>query len=445
MSEICSVFWILRLSGVFQRVFKIGTPAVISLSLEADSISPKTPSVFKYHDICRNDTRRFCFYDSEYLCICHTDHTQVDCFGHSTNRELDYCQGCMSGGQCVKGDPTDPNNFVCLCPHCHGGRLCEFSLQAFGFTLDFLLATESIVVHVIYTTLAILLFAVGFFNNVCSFVTFKRKKPRKNGVGNYYYLFVVSILNQCSLLFLVVKLIHVLLGMAGRINDGSCKSISYLLSVFTRSTYWLTSWVTVMRLLMVVFPAATTMVSPQIAIYSSIITIVSLFAMHVHELLYYTRIAQFDSSALLCVTNFQREFVARYDQVNTFLQYLAPFSIDVISITVLITLTARSRAKTAKGSKTFLQVFKEQFHKQKEQYVIPTIIILSSVPQVILSLSLACTIFTSWKRHLILVVYFISYSPQVLGFILYVLPSTEYTKEFRMTKLANICFKCAFK
>jgi hypothetical protein len=61
---------------------------------------------------------------------------------------------------------------------------------------------------------------------------------------------------------------------------------------------------------------------------------------------------------------------------------------------------------------------------------------LFSLPQFILSFSLACQEFKiNWQRYLLIISYFITYLPQVLSFKLYISPSTFYTNEFRATKL----------
>ncbi len=79
---------------------------------------------------------------------------------------------------------------------------------------------------------------------------------------------------------------------------------------------------------------------------------------------------------------------------------------------------------------TFGEVLKKQLETQKELYITPTIIILSALPQAIITFSFACTQLNDWQRHTLLVFCLLSYAPQVLGFILYVLPSTSYKKEF---------------
>ena len=394
------------------------------------------PDIFKYHNLCRDDTRLFCFYDGEFLCVCQGDHYRVDCFGHATRRGIDHCDLCLSDGKCVKGSLEEPNDFVCLCPDCHQGLRCEFSLQAFGITLDYLLLADSTGIQTMYIAIVFVLFTIGLFNNLCAFLTFKRKKPRKVGVGNY--LLVVATLNICALFWLLVEFIHVRLGSAGLTNDVSCKFVNYLLSVFPRSTYWLTTWITINRLGLTVFPASNTLKNPRIAIFITIGTVLVLFAVHGHELLVYKTLKDLDSSASRCVTDFSQEALAIYNRTSTLSHFLIPFMVQLISISVLIVLVARSRAKTIDKQVTFRRILEKQFRTQKELYVTPIIIVLSALPQGILSLSLACSSLSDWQRHMILIGYLLSYTPQVLGFILYVLPSSEYKKELLETTFAKI-------
>jgi hypothetical protein len=75
---------------------------------------------------------------------------------------------------------------------------------------------------------------------------------------------------------------------------------------------------------------------------------------------------------------------------------------------------------------------------QKELYITPIIIVFSSLPQTILSFSYACTeLKQTWQRYTLLTAYFFSYLPQVLGFILYVLPSSMFNHEFQQTLIGK--------
>jgi hypothetical protein len=305
-------------------------------------------------------------------------------------------------------------------------------MQAFGFTLDSLLVECSREMKIIYFSMVILIFIFGLFNNFCSFVTFKRPTPRKFGVGNY--LLIITCLNKISLFCLFVKFIEINFRIT---NLGSCKIVSYLFSVFTRSTYWLTSWVTINRFFTSIFPMSTTLKNPVLSIGISVVSLLCLFGMHIHEIIYYTTVQHLSTDSCICVTNFDTHFIFTYNRVSTLIHYLVPFSIQIIAITLLIVFAARSRTKTTGGKITFHQVLIKQFQTQKELYVTPIIIILSALPQTILTFSLACTELTIWQRHILIIAYLLSYTPQVLGFILYVLPSTTYKKEFSETSTAK--------
>ncbi|CAF2228918.1 unnamed protein product [Rotaria magnacalcarata] len=404
-------------------------------SLLHAAIDQSVPDVFKYHHICQNDGKRFCFHDENYLCICQPNHYRTECFGH--NIQLDHCDNCLSGGKCVQGDRNHHNDFICLCSSCQQGLRCEFSLQPFSFTLDLLLSGSK-EVKVVYVSIALLIFTIGLFNNFCSFVTFKRPSPRKFGTGNY--LLVVTCFNQVALLCLLLKFIEVTFGISTLV---SCKIISFSLSVFTRSTYWLTSWITIDRLLIMFLPTSRTLKNPHLAIGISVGTSIILLFIHIHEMIYYTIIQDLSTGSSVCAINFKTSLLSTYNRISTLIHYLVPFFIQVVCITLLIFQAARSRVKTTGARMTFGHVLKNQFQIQKELYITPIIIVLSSLPQTILTFSLACTSLAHWQRRTLLGAYLLSYAPQAFGFILYVLPSTVYKKEFVKTSIGKSYFKLA--
>jgi hypothetical protein len=173
-------------------------------------------SVFKYHSLCRNNTNLFCFLDDSYLCICGKNNYRAECFGY--DHHLDQCSYCLSSGRCLKGDPLQANDFICMCPSCNSGRFCQFSSEALSFSLDSLIAENRRTIQLLYLTLTTVMFFVGAMTNYASFITFKRPTLRKFGVCNY--LFILSLINQCSLLSLLLKIIYIPIGSS---SDISCK------------------------------------------------------------------------------------------------------------------------------------------------------------------------------------------------------------------------------
>ncbi|CAF0819630.1 unnamed protein product [Didymodactylos carnosus] len=217
-----------------------------------------------------------------------------------------------------------------------------------------------------------------------------------------------------------------------------------------KTNYWLTSLITVERLRIVLSPTTGVVTREQavhLPIVLGIVTLMVTFSMHVHELFYYTIINDPNSSStLLRITNYDNRIWSVYNRINVVSHYLIPFGVQFTSITVLIAMTTRRRARTSTSS-NFIQVLKKQFQLNKELYVTPFTIILSLTPQAVLSFTYACTELTqsTWQRYSLLTAYFLSYVPQILGFILYVLPSSAYKEELYKTKFARILLRCRIK
>ena len=354
-----------------------------------------------------------------------------ECFDYDDT--LDQCSRCLAGGGCVEVDLSIANKFVCICSQCDYGRMCQFSSRELSFTLDSLIGQESRGVQSIYVALATLLFFLGGLTNYASFITFRRSTPRKVGVGNY--LLFVSILNQCSLISLLLKVM--LIFFSALMSSVSCKLISYMLSVSTRYNFWITSWITVDRVLFVLFPFSGYLKKPRIAYLNSLITLLVVGTMHVHKLIFYIAIDD-PSGKVECVANFPLH-LSSYKYANVMAHHLIPFCIQVLSVALLIVLTARSRARTSSSSnrQTFLETLRRQLNSQKELYITPLIIVLTGLPQIIISSSFSCQELSTWQKHLLCIAYFLSYAPQLLGFVLFVLPSTSYLGEFRQTRFSK--------
>jgi hypothetical protein len=387
----------------------------------------------KYHSLCINDSTLICFHDEDYLCICSAEDARVECFGY--NHYLEKCSHCLAGGQCLQEDHLRTHDFICLCPKCRHGSLCQFNTEIQSFSLDSLFAEISFGIALLYLTLTILIFIIGALTNCASFVTFKRSKPRKLGVGKY--LLVNSVLSQGTLFLLFIKTIQNI--FRSTLTTVSCKIISYMLSVFTRSSFWLISWVTLERLFIVISPLNTLFKTPRFTWTTIFITFIIVGSQHIHDLIFYIALED-TNEQMICVGNFAENW-STYNRITLIIHYILPFAIQIVSITVLIILTARSRSN-ATTKNNFIQLLKQQFDSQRELYVTPLIIILSGLPQALFSFIFACTELSIWQRHVLLTAYFLSYAPQWLGFVLFVLPSTTYLNEFQETQLAK---RCLFK
>jgi hypothetical protein len=386
-------------------------------------------SLFRYHQLCIENISLLCFVDNLYLCICDENHKQAECFNYDHN--LDQCSSCFSGGQCLKDNPSS-SVFLCLCPQCYTGKSCQFNNEGLSFTLDSLFIGIRSTIRILYLIFTLAIFLIGGIINYASIITFKRPILRKTSIG--IYILTVSILSQCSLLSLIMKIHLILFNIL--MNDISCKIISYMLSVTTQCSFWLMSLIAIERVSYLIFPFATLLKKTRFALLISSLILFVISIMNIHELIYYIKDPNENNA---CIINFSFK-IRIYNRISTLIHYIIPFSIQLLSITLLIILAARSRSRTnTKNSNTFITYLKRQFQSQKELYITPLVIILSGLPQTIFAFSFSCIHLISWQQHALLIAYFLSYTPQLLGFFLYVLPSTNYMKEFRATSLSKTC------
>ncbi len=384
------------------------------------------------------------------------------------DRSTDQCQNCLAGGRCIQGNQFDRSDFLCLCPRCHFGSICQQNIQILSFTFESLLTNDlfslsqltRVLSFSIYIIVPTLLFLFGLVNNIFCFFTFKRPKPSLLGVS--HYLLANSILSQLSLLCLLIKIIYVLISTKSLdlhpvLNIMMCKMVSYFLSVCTRMCFWLTAFVAIERVYVTLYPKNIWFKQPKIARLMILIIVILTLGSHLHELIYYNNVNDpkelehgksvhinyfsilyylFLFTGTWCVAQFTAP-IAIYHQANIITHYSIPFLINFMCTITLIVLIARHRA-IADKKKTSIQVFREQIIVQKELFVPSLIIILSALPQLIISFSFACKEFhVPWQRYILTIAYFFSYLPQTLTFLLFIQPSTFFKSEFHLTQIGK--------
>ncbi|CAF1402463.1 unnamed protein product, partial [Adineta ricciae] len=384
--------------------------------------------VYKYHYLCRKNSSLFCFYDRNFVCICDKDHYRVECFNYDHN--IEHCSFCFSDGQCLIENRLYKDNYHCLCPPCRSGRLCQFIDDGLSFTIHSALLHVSYIYQIIYCLIVFLLFIFGGITNYATLITFSQGKLRETSVGIYLLFF--SIISQVTLCSLTLKSFQILFNFFT--NDILCKIISYALSTTSRCSFWLISWVAIIRLFGILFPFSTLLKNIRLTIIVNLLTIIIIASMDIHELFFYIKDPSGQSA---CIVSYP-SIISTYERISVILHYTIPFCIQTLSISGLIILAARSRSRANNHSETFFKYLQRQFENQKEMYIVPLVIIISGLPHSILSFSFSCVNLSLWEKHLLLIAYLIAYAPQTLGFVLFVIPSTNYLKEFQKTNLSKM-------
>ncbi|UJR12437.1 hypothetical protein I4U23_016613 [Adineta vaga] len=383
---------------------------------------------YKYHHLCRKNSSLICFYDHNFLCICDEDHYRVECFNYDHN--IERCSFCYADGQCLIENRLHTDNYLCLCPTCRSGRLCQFIDDGLSFTLHSALLRVSHVYQIIYCIMVFLMFIFGGITNYATLITFSQPNLRKTNVGIYLLFF--SVVSQLTLFSLIFKSLQIILNFL--MNNILCKIISYALSTTIRCSFWLISWVAIIRMCCILLPFSTLLKNIRLTIIISLLTLIIVAVMDIHELFFYIKDPSGESA---CIVSYP-SIVSTYERITVILHYIIPFFIQILSITVLIVLAARSRSRATNNSETFIKYLQRQFQNQKEMYIVPLVIIISGLPQSIFSFSFSCVDLSLWQKHLLLIAYLVAYAPQTLGFVLFVLPSTNYLKEFQTTNLSKM-------
>ena len=332
--------------GSLDHSFDVSGNFCLSVVLEAFPI--------RYHRICANNSALLCFHDDLYLCICADNHTRVECFRYDDT--LERCSSCVTGSRCLQGDRSRVTDYLCLCSPCHSGRRCQFNSISFTFTLDQLFHTDLISSNKRTMISSLILFSsLGFFfalpNNLFSFVTLNRRSSLRTGIG--HYLRCLSIVNQLSLALLAARLIHLTLTTSSLLkfrpttDDVLCKILSYFLTCFSRTSYWLSSFVALERLYTVIFLRKRWLKQPHIACRLILFIFGLIFTTTAYEIVLIKSFSSTDEgTGTICVIEFpiyHRSLWISIHQSIAILNLLLPMLITLCSTVTIIRIVIRAK------------------------------------------------------------------------------------------------------
>lgn len=304
-----------------------------------------------------------CFFDDQYLCFCEEKKYRAECFIY--DHKLDKCNYCFSNGRCIQGDSKNDKEYSCLCPECHYGDRCEYSSEHFSFTFEQLfshglLTTESArrkltLYGMIFS--ACFSFILGTFNNLFTFITFYRSKFLRTGVGNY--LLVGSIINEINIIFLDVRLIHVVLSVTGYINTINvtintilCKCVPYILTSSGQLSYWFMSIVAIERLYISWNIKGIWLKRPYIARRIMFALTFIILSINSTQLVFYKSLigTKTETKSTRCVLIYSHNFWMYLNQVNSYINSLLPLTINIICTCGIMFLITRQKLLANKKS-----------------------------------------------------------------------------------------------
>jgi hypothetical protein len=395
-----------------------------------------------YHKPCQMDHKLHCFYDERYMCLCDEDH-RANCLTFDHNKTY-KCQDdygdCENGAQCFLDGEDCPLSSACLCLDCYYGSKCQFSTYGLGLSLDAILgyhikpnvqvSDQSTYVKV-SIGLTTIIFIVGTISSLLSILTFQTKQPRVVGCG--VYLLAASTSSLLSIWIFTCKFLFLLLSQMALVTNRSflqfqCVFVDFLLQVFLSFEDWLIACVA--------FERATAVIqnvrfnkskSQQVA--KKICFILLLFAIctSLHDPFHRRLLDDEEEQRTWCIVRYSTTFQRFNSFIRTF-HFLVPFSINLISALIIITVTARSRTAIHRQI-SFKQHLVKQLLERKHLFVSPIVLTILALPRLIIAVLSSCMT-SARDPNLFLIGYFTSIIPPLLIFVVFVLTSEIYKKAF---------------
>jgi hypothetical protein len=286
-----------------------------------------------------------CFRGSGYVCYCDVRRERASCLRY--DEDLDRCSVCLHGGRCVTENPSDPTVSVCVCPSCYSGDRCQFYLDSFEVTYDTLLYHDltSYRKYIVASCLIVctsVAFVVALLNNVCTFVTFRRPRCLRVGVGNY--LLCLSVVNQVTMAFLLLRMIHLSVltsrpESAPHLPSVLCGLLAYGVENGLYVSYWLVSIVSIERVYNTLSPTGQWLKTPRVARRSLLVVIMVVLISTGHRVIFFRESNTGEAGAIhSCILSFPTTSRHRWVMINQMVNILHSFVPLIINIGCTLTM-----------------------------------------------------------------------------------------------------------
>ena len=324
---------------------------------------------------------------------------------------------------------------------CFLGDRCQSYSKSIGLTLDDILRYEikqntNLLEHSTLirwnAILTMIMFLAGLINSVFSFVTFQNKEARQVGAGIYLLTSsITSFLTVCmfTLKFWFFVLTQMNMSTSRFILRGGCIAIEPALKLALYLDGWLNACVAIERAIAVARAVNFNKQLSQSAARSMILVLPFLIMGSImHEPLHRELFDDREMQSVWCVTRYSST-VQLYNTVVLFFHFLGPFAANLFSALFIIFGTVRQRSMTQVGHSYTVQL-RRQLREHKQLLISPLVLVVLSLPRLIISLISGCVDISRYS-WLYLSGYFVSFIPSVLVFVVFVLPSGLYKRQFR--------------
>ncbi|CAF3293575.1 unnamed protein product [Rotaria socialis] len=153
----------------------------------------------------------------------------------------------------------------------------------------------------------------------------------------------------------------------------------------------------------------------------------------IQEPLNRTLIDDEDEGRIWCIVHYSNSsstILNKYTSISTVIHFACPFAINLISAFGIILLITKRRSALQENIPlhSHLQI---QFREHKYLIISPIGLVLLALPRILLAFLVECMKSARESIYTFLFGYFISFLPPILLFIVFILPSDVYMKEFK--------------
>ena len=395
-----------------------------------------------YHMPCPDRPELACFYDSNHMCLCNRAR-QANCFDFDHHMAHD-CRGhnlCENDGQCFQDNFTCPTLSTCVCQDCYYGSRCQFSTKGSTLSLDAILGyairpltriTQQSLAVKMSICITTIIFTIGFLSNLCSLLTFQSKTTHNVGCGQY--LLMSSIVSILTLSILSIKFCILLAWQIGSIKNQNflfiqCILIDYFLRVLVSTGDWLNACVAIERVVNIIQGIKfNKQKSIKYARWIILLVFMLTFVSHLYDPIHRQIIHDEEDQRTWCVTDYSSN-LKQIDQILNVIHFCLPVFINLIAAIIIILASVRKRSNAQKNV-SYKKILRQQLEHHKHLLISPLILVLLALPRLIISFLFGC-MKSARNPWFYLIGYYMSFVPSMLTFIVFVLPSQAYKKEFK--------------
>ncbi|UJR18896.1 hypothetical protein I4U23_022024 [Adineta vaga] len=385
-----------------------------------------------YPLLCQQYSQLKCFCDdNDLMCICDVNRFS-NCFAFNYTEKND-CQGnhfCKNDGQCFQNRKLCPSKLSCICQDCYYGERCQYSTSSYMFSLDPILGYHiqlnvSIIRQPLIIQISIIIntiiFIIRLINGSLSIITFGRNNPRQVGTKNY--LLISSISSILMIIIFTYKFWFFVLSQISTINNRIILQIHCIILDFILKVLLVT------RECVKQNTSFDKKKSKELSKWIIICVIILIILTYIHDPLHRELVddIDIDQPRIWCLVQYLPSMNI-YNSFITLFHFLIPFIINVFSAIWLILSLARSRAGVQRDQ-PYKQHLRHQLDQHRHLLISPCLLILLNLPRLIISFISGC-MRSARQPWLQLIGYFLSFIPSMLTFIVFILPSKNYSGEF---------------